>query len=253
MQNDNCAGEDIAMSDGEGEEEGGNELEYDDFFLQDNDFGSDADSDGEIMAAVAMKSREGEEKVGPRFIRSHCSVPVTNTSSSSLPRVAFKHDDTTDSDLSGLAREFKLVSCDSREKDTIRLGSYCAVVHTNLLPYLGAKKSTAEAGSSSSSGSKKKIAASTTSAELTQPDSVVDKKSKGFDSSNVSIKQHYFICQLDVVLIRLDVFLLSCITWFGLCMVRRTVLTRLLPVFKLSIQRWPKIFQSMKRERECWK
>ena len=54
-------GEDIGESDGEEDEEpGGNELEFDDFFRHDNDFGSDADSDGEVVAAAAMQRREGE-------------------------------------------------------------------------------------------------------------------------------------------------------------------------------------------------
>lgn len=41
-------GEDIGESDDEDDGEG-NELEYDDFLRQDNDFGSDADSDGKPL------------------------------------------------------------------------------------------------------------------------------------------------------------------------------------------------------------
>lgn len=68
-------GEDIAMSDGsrdeEDDEEGGNELEYDDFFRHDNDFGSDIDSDDEGMVCTSLPMSLGkmkEESVGPRFI-----------------------------------------------------------------------------------------------------------------------------------------------------------------------------------------
>jgi hypothetical protein len=57
-------GEDIENSDGESEDadeeegedkRGANELMYDDFFLRDNDFGSDADSDGEDRAGAIIK------------------------------------------------------------------------------------------------------------------------------------------------------------------------------------------------------
>ena len=75
-------GEDIADSDGEEDNEG-NELEFDDFFRRDDDFGSDADSDGEEMAIVATRARQGEESIGVRFMRSkqmlrvpmHATVP----------------------------------------------------------------------------------------------------------------------------------------------------------------------------------
>ena len=72
-------GEDIAESDEE-EEEGGNELEYDDFFRQDNDFGSDVDSDGEeLTAAVNIGSkREREEVLGIRFI-DHLDLELSDT------------------------------------------------------------------------------------------------------------------------------------------------------------------------------
>ncbi len=73
-------GEDIGESDNEDEEEElldeegkkviGNDIIYDDFFRQDNDFGSDMDSDGEEIAAVAMPNfaRIKEEILGLRFI-----------------------------------------------------------------------------------------------------------------------------------------------------------------------------------------
>lgn len=72
-------GEDIENSDGGDEElDGGDQvvddLEYDEFFLKDNDFGSDADSDGEDMAATLIHGRRQQgytysvEIFGPRFI-----------------------------------------------------------------------------------------------------------------------------------------------------------------------------------------
>lgn len=68
-------GEDIAMSDGsrdeEDDEEGGNELEYDDFFRHDNDFGSDIESDDEGIVCTSLPMALGkikEECVGPRFL-----------------------------------------------------------------------------------------------------------------------------------------------------------------------------------------
>lgn len=62
-------GEDIAMSDGEDENDP-DELEYDDVFVRDNDFGSDVGSDGEVMAKVAMRAA-GDERLGPRFALSN--------------------------------------------------------------------------------------------------------------------------------------------------------------------------------------
>jgi hypothetical protein len=43
-------GEDIGDSDEDDDEGEGNELEYDEFLRHDNDFGSDADSDGEMVS-----------------------------------------------------------------------------------------------------------------------------------------------------------------------------------------------------------
>ena len=47
------SGEDIGESDDEDDEEG-NELEYDEFLRHDNDFGSDADSDGKCCTCYLM-------------------------------------------------------------------------------------------------------------------------------------------------------------------------------------------------------
>ena len=68
-------GEDIEDSDGD-DEEGANELEYDDFFRHDDDFGSDVDDDGDVVAAVAIQKREGEEALGPCFLRTRTSAQV---------------------------------------------------------------------------------------------------------------------------------------------------------------------------------
>ena len=91
---------------------------YDDFFRQDNDFGSDADSDGEQASAAAIQRRDGKETLGPRFLTAHHSPSQR----------AIKLD-----------AEFEAVACSEREKDVVRLRAYCAVVHAApaLLPYLG--------------------------------------------------------------------------------------------------------------------
>ena len=70
-------GEDIMESDEEDKKEKGgedSELEYDEMFCKDDDFGSDVDSDGgEIAAAVknvvGVGHRIGEDICGPKFLR----------------------------------------------------------------------------------------------------------------------------------------------------------------------------------------
>jgi hypothetical protein len=86
-------GEDIGESDGEeGDEDEEDEREvvkdkdglmYDDFFRQDGDFGSDIDSDGEEIAAVALPNfaRIKEEIAGLRFIE-HQSIATWHQQSS---------------------------------------------------------------------------------------------------------------------------------------------------------------------------
>lgn len=131
------------MSDGEDDGEG-NELEYDDFFLRDNDFGSDADSDGEVMAAVAMRLREGEERVGPRFIRG-VDLSLTPPSSSagashtvSLQQPARKGVMTMNKLAFKLDGSGSLLACEDQEKDVVRLSAYSAVIQCPaLLPVLG--------------------------------------------------------------------------------------------------------------------
>jgi hypothetical protein len=116
-------GEDIVMSEGEEDEEE-NELEYDDFFLRDNDFGSDAGSDGEEMAAVTMRFREGEECIGPIFINKYSKENETETSElkSSAYRLHNHH--------------LKSLSFD---KDVMRLCAYNPIFYSNTIkfPMLG--------------------------------------------------------------------------------------------------------------------
>jgi hypothetical protein len=123
-------GEDIADSDGE-EEEGDNELEYNDFFRRDNDYGSDVDSDGEGVAAAIVQRREGEECIGPRFLRKAAASPRDGTPAQPLS-------------LRLCPETRSLVGCLDKEKDVQRLRSYPAVVYSyaalaSAVPVLGVK------------------------------------------------------------------------------------------------------------------
>jgi hypothetical protein len=207
-EEDEGEGEDIAASDNEDDDEG-DELEYDDFFVRDNDYGMDYDSDGEELAAVAMKKREGEERVGPRFIRGTFFVdPV-------LPRAEADQVDGTQSitrPRAGYRLELGCaVKCDDKEKDVVRLSSYAAVMlhSTSFLPRLGlapefAAESTEASSSSSSSkkkSSKKKDDASETPVEPSDDgaegdtekdkEKEKDKAPKVLDEAGVSKKYLY--------------------------------------------------------------
>ena len=156
-------GEDIADSDGEEENEG-NELEFDDFFRRDDDFGSDADSDGEEMAIVATRARRGERCIGVRFMRSKqmlrvplpvpASVPdadsgaaegeaVSRTAPTSVLKAAqgsippaLAHTSMHEAPMRiDCARGGALVECDRNEKDVARLTSYRAVVSRSATEY----------------------------------------------------------------------------------------------------------------------
>jgi hypothetical protein len=85
----------------------GNELEYDEFLLRDNDFGSDADSDGEAIAAATIQRREGIETLGPRFIFPNDQSQNSRTAASASCAIR-------------LDREFKPIVCSDREKDVVR-------------------------------------------------------------------------------------------------------------------------------------
>lgn len=111
-------GEDIMDSEGE-EEEGDNELEYNDFFRRDNDYGSDVDSDGEGVAAAIVQRREGEERIGPRFLRKF-HTPVSGTAVG----------DDTPVSLCYCSESRSLISCLEKEKDVQRLRSYPAVTYS---------------------------------------------------------------------------------------------------------------------------
>jgi hypothetical protein len=80
--------ESIAAAEDEDDALGVDGLIYDDFFLKDGDFGSDADSDGEEMAATlirrvsanvnkqALVTRYAVDIVGPRFL--NVETPTVN-------------------------------------------------------------------------------------------------------------------------------------------------------------------------------
>jgi hypothetical protein len=134
-------GEDIADSDGE-EEEGDNELEYNDFFRRDNDYGSDVDSDGEGVAAAIVQRREGEECIGPRFLRKAAASPRDGTPAQPLS-------------LRLCPETRSLVGCLDKEKDVQRLRSYPAVVYSyaalaSAVPVLGVKSEGKKGGKASS-------------------------------------------------------------------------------------------------------
>ena len=169
-------GEDIGMSD-DGDDEScesqDNELEYDDMFLRDNDLGSDAGSDGEVMARVAMRVREGEERIGCRFIQSRLkpegstspaaasgdtaglTVTTFSTSTSTTNEtqtVSYIFDTQIQSSLKFTDGHFsssvnaasvaRLGQCAAAayDNDSMRLSSYTAVVYSQALshmPYLG--------------------------------------------------------------------------------------------------------------------
>lgn len=206
-------GEDIGMSDGsddESRESNDNELEYDDMFLHDNDFGSDVGSDGDEMAKVAMRIREGEERIGCRYVMStlnytHESVGAPSaTDMSALTATGAAGSDMMVFDTSiRTALRFldgDLVSSTSGssggfDNESMRLSSYTAVVYTHALqhiPYLGgaeisqtkdkkpsasASSSQTAAGASNSQSIKSSIMSmvhSTSTAAATTASGVVD-------------------------------------------------------------------------------
>lgn len=127
-------GEDIADSDGEEEEEGGNELEYDEFFRRDNDYGSDVDSDGEGVAAGQTQRREGEEKIGPRFLRRRApadEAPSTDRSTTGSDRAR---------SMRFCLESRSFVECIEKEKDVQRLRTYATATfaYPGLCPTMGA-------------------------------------------------------------------------------------------------------------------
>lgn len=115
-------GEDIEDSDGD-DEEGANELEYDDFFRHDDDFGSDVDDDGDVVAAVAIQKREGEEALGPTFLR-------TRTTS----QIALRFEQ-------GKCIE---ISQTEKDKNVVRLRMYSAVIFNQDIDITEALESSAD-------------------------------------------------------------------------------------------------------------
>ena len=116
-------GEDIGESGGEeDEDEGDDELEYDDVFRRDNDLGSDAGSDADMMAIQERNTRAGEERLGPTF--------VTGRGSSMRAAHYFE------SGLSSSSGTLSYAAHPEREKDVQRLTSYVALQYVHSLPPL---------------------------------------------------------------------------------------------------------------------
>jgi len=159
---DDADGDDIADSEDEEDEEdeGGNDLEYDEFFRHDNDFGSDADSDGEIMAAVAMKSRQGEEKVGLRFLRDESGQWQQHLrgASSSSSRDPQSYGMKVVIDEQAVGQPAIMTACFETEKDVVRLRNYGCVVFATAraMPYLGWTESQPKKSSKAEAAEKEK-------------------------------------------------------------------------------------------------
>ena len=117
-------------------------MEYDEFFLHDNDFGSDADSDGEGIAAAAIQKRDGMEILGPCYlqnVRRMMNVEGTISESSTTRLTSgTRHRESRELVAYKLDGEGNTVMCSDREKDVIRLRAYAAVVYapTHMLPVL---------------------------------------------------------------------------------------------------------------------
>lgn len=144
-------GEDIANSEDNSDDEG-DELEYDEFFVQDNDFGSDVGSDGDMVARVAMRIREGEERLGVRYISSarqlvedvDCGMYVYDGAAGQSTRFN--------------GGKWTTVTA-SADVDTQRLSSYGAVVYGSMvdnIPTLGEGASDAKEGEKSDAAEKNK-------------------------------------------------------------------------------------------------
>ena len=145
-------GEYIDNSDDE-HEEGADELEYDnEFLVHDNDFGSDVGSDGEMRAREAMRVRDGEEKIGVRFISSGTTevedvdgvVMMYNAQVQASRRYVI---DTSSAATDAENSMYTLQSCSHQDTDTVRLCTYTAVQYTSSavvpfvshMPYLGTR------------------------------------------------------------------------------------------------------------------
>ena len=140
--------EDWSEGDGEGEniedsaneeEDEDDELDYDgEFLLHDNDFGSDAGSDNEGLAAQQIRTIKGEERIGITYI-------AKDSNSSGV--VAYRCNNGV----------LSMIDHCEKERDVIRLSSYPCVIHSSTLPAVG-DISIASAKSSS----KKKVHVDTT-------------------------------------------------------------------------------------------
>jgi len=163
-------GEDIANSEDNSDEEG-DELEYDEFLVQDNDFGSDVGSDGDMVARVAMRIREGEERLGLRYIHStrefvedaDCGVYVYEGSAVQSTRV------------NGGSSQWTAMSVGPGDADTQRLSSYGAVVYGSMLEHIPTLGEVAD----SKAGEK--------------TDNATDKNKNAFDSATVSAVMRFLL------------------------------------------------------------
>ena len=170
-------GEDIMESDEEDKKEKGgedSELEYDEMFCKDDDFGSDVDSDrGEIAAAVknvvGVGHRIGEEVCGPKFLRVKADIGSSSSSGEECdrqrdmqiyfrpPHVSLIADSAEEDEV--LDGYYKDVVKDS---DVIKLSRFTAVVFAppDAMPFLGDhKKNHIPRGGGSTKKKKKKRAA----------------------------------------------------------------------------------------------
>ncbi len=120
--------EDWSEGDGEGEniedsaneeEDEDDELDYDgEFLLHDNDFGSDAGSDNEGLAAQQIRSIKGEERIGITYI-------AKDSNSSGV--VAYRCNNGV----------ISMIDHCEKERDVIRLSSYPCVIFSSALPAVG--------------------------------------------------------------------------------------------------------------------
>jgi hypothetical protein len=152
-------GEDLNETDEEEEEPGANELEYDDFFCRDDDYGSDAEGDMD-GAAMKVSQRNVIEVFGPRFVD-----PAVLSAVTIEPRAA---EDGADKATVGISASrkldepistftiFDLSSGELRSQpakgdaDANNLSSYTAICYAHFpVPTMGAfevKKSAAQGG-----------------------------------------------------------------------------------------------------------
>lgn len=165
-------GEDIANSEDNSDDEG-DELEYDEFLVQDNDFGSDVGSDGDEVARVAMRIREGEERLGTRYISSTSSFLEDNDCG------VYVYDGhvTRSARLGG----GQLTMAGASDVDTQRLSSYGTVVYGSMVEHI------------------RTLGDTTTDPKDGEKADATDKNKNAFDTATVSIIITYYDCHCTLV------------------------------------------------------